>query len=531
MVKITKLFLILTIACLTAVISNSVNAQEDQGDQTPNLISTQTSQDNAMQEVNIDEQVSPEDLSVKDQKFLPDNPFYFLKDWARKIQSAVTFNKVKKAELENKFANEKLVELKKLVEKNADSEIIKKATENYKKATEKVKEKADKIGEIASESQEVNKFLDNFVKQQVLQEKVLQKLESQVPTEVFEKIKEARETHLEKFGEVMTKLEDRTEEIKKKIENALDKEEGSQFKNFKNLEILKNIEEKIPEKAKEAIQQAQENALKRLGGDLEKMSPEDQDKFKDYINKISGDKEKQAEILENIKSTTSEKPELQEKLIQAREKIIEKVEIKNEQKNCPAIKKTAADFCKEDRIVPQKDNKGCIVEFKCAIPAETETPSSECKSACKEIGTKSEGWYNSCTNELIKLVKCSGENPINYNTGVCITLWDPVCGIDGKTYSNKCYTKMVGVEIAYKGECGEQKCNSDTDCGSPKLGMAVKCVENKCVYTYIKPQCRIDADCPQVKCGATTAVAAKCLGVVAKCVEGRCVTANTSVQP
>lgn len=43
--------------------------------------------------------------------------------------------------------------------------------------------------------------------------------------------------------------------------------------------------------------------------------------------------------------------------------------------------------------------------------------------------------------------------PIPPEDCVCIALWDPVCGVDGKTYSNSCYADCVGVEIDHIGEC------------------------------------------------------------------------------
>ncbi|MBU0646963.1 hypothetical protein KKC67_02695 [Patescibacteria group bacterium] len=40
--------------------------------------------------------------------------------------------------------------------------------------------------------------------------------------------------------------------------------------------------------------------------------------------------------------------------------------------------------------------------------AEVYVKNENCQSICKEIGTRSEGWYNSCTGNLIKWEKCSG---------------------------------------------------------------------------------------------------------------------------
>ena len=44
------------------------------------------------------------------------------------------------------------------------------------------------------------------------------------------------------------------------------------------------------------------------------------------------------------------------------------------------------------------------------------------------------------------------EQPIEEPT-MCIELYDPVCGVDGKTYGNECKLGVAGVELDYVGEC------------------------------------------------------------------------------
>jgi len=379
------------------------------------------------QEVNAEENIEAQDLGIGEPILLPDSPLYFLKEWGRNLQSLFTFNPVAKARLKEKFSNERLIELKKMVEQKKSREKIEKGIENYQKGIEAVKKAADRIREKAEENVEVGKFLDKFIQQQTLHQKLLQRLETQVPPEAFEKIKTARERHLERFGEVMNKLEDKKEKLQERLEKNLEKIKGGEFKEFKNLEVLKNLEEKVPEEAKEAIRKARESFLLRLKEKLEKLPPESQEKFKDYVERISGDKEKQMEILENLKEGLKERPEIREKLLQSREEILSKIKERMQEIKCPEIEKPAPDFCQEGRIIVKKDEKGCVINFKCVIPAETET------TLPQRLG-----------------------QPLAPKAA-CITLWDPVCGKDGKTYSNACFARVAGVEIDYKGVCKEKE--------------------------------------------------------------------------
>jgi len=460
-------------------------------------------------EINQDEEVTAQDLGISEPKWLPEHPFYFLKDWIRKFRLFFTFDRVKKAELRLKFANEKLIEAKKLAELKKNPKLIKKAIENFQQ----------EIEEISRESGEnLKKFSEKLIHQQILHQKILKRLENQVPPQIFEKIKDDRERHLAKFAEIMQKVEEKTK-IAERLKKELEKIRGSKFKNFKNAEFLEEIKEKLPKEVKEKIEEKREEILENLREKLEKMPEEEKEKFEKYLERISGDKIKHLKIISEI-----EAEEISEKLStileRAKKRKIEKIErekISRERaKERIEIAEKEIERAKEKINLISKDEYGGraakrLLElsqfhlikakdafekekygkaFGLATSAYHEALNSqmiiekieEIKKSPEKMREKFESLYpqlplpsseilTKCKIPLMKkcpqgkvlrverdergcpLFKCQEiEKPLSKEL-FCPMIFDPVCGKDGKTYSNECLAKIAGVEIVHKGAC------------------------------------------------------------------------------
>lgn len=468
MFKPTKVSIFFLTVSLALMLGSAVLAQEEPTatpeateteDQPTDLIAPSPTTDTpettgVVEEVTLDETVTPEELGVEEPNLLPDSKFYFLKNWGRALKSAVTFNPVKKAELKLKYTSERLLEATKLADKNKRPEILQKAAEKYQAEIEKLKQATDKIKETAAENPKVGEFLNKFVKQQILHEKILDKLEEKVPEGALQKIKEAREKHLERFGEVMQKLEDKTK-IKTRLENALQNIKGSDFKNIKEMQILKRIEEKLPEEIKEKVMEVREEKLNELKEKITEMAPQAQEKLQNYIEKIKGNEAGKMEILEDINQKLQDvRPEIKERLEQTRERILERVKERTEEQSglkC-RVSEVSPRGCR-GRVVIERDEQGCPVP-RCVEVAEEEPSSPPSGQDTTEQNTGRAG----IIKEQIK-------------ERVCVTLWDPVCAENGKTYGNACRAQVAGVEVAYKGACKEAE-TSETPSNTPSQSPA-----------------------------------------------------------
>ncbi|OGY49743.1 MAG: hypothetical protein A3B89_02320 [Candidatus Buchananbacteria bacterium RIFCSPHIGHO2_02_FULL_40_13] len=247
-------------------------------------------------EATLDENVTAEDLDITDPKILPDSPWYGLKKLWENIQEIFTFNPLENAKLQLQRANQRILEAQKLAEKTGNDEAFGRVIENYQRQIEKIEKRLDKL--VQKRDAKVDKFIDKFAEYQIKHRKILEKLE-EIKPDLADEIEAIKDSNLEKLSKVLS-AEDkaRIEEI---INTALENIPGSNLKNLKNLEILEALEEKVPEQAKEAIRQAQANALKRFKQDLTNIPDSSRsEEVEQYIKKIKGDKGKMREIIKQL---------------------------------------------------------------------------------------------------------------------------------------------------------------------------------------------------------------------------------------
>lgn len=84
-----------------------------------------------------------------------------------------------------------------------------------------------------------------------------------------------------------------------------------------------------------------------------------------------------------------------------------------------------------------------------------------CATPCTDNGGCHEGYYCAKAEG-----DCDGEGVCAKRPDVYPEIWAPVCGCDGKTYSNEYEAAGFGVNVAYRGECGTPPvaCRNDCDC-------------------------------------------------------------------
>lgn len=215
-----------------------------------------------------------ETLNVASPTVLPGSPFYFLKEVGRNIQTALTMDPVKKAELKLKFANEKLAEADKVSEAG-DSASISKALDNYEKGIEDMKQFVDVLKKDNPNNQTLLQGLvDNSVNHQQILDKIAERnKEVQVKTE------EIKERAVGTLANGTLELAS-AEKVKEKIEKAV--EDNADTASEKAI-MLENIVQKLPDEAKKALVAVQ-NAV--ISNAINTATEEEKEKLEQSLNRL-----------------------------------------------------------------------------------------------------------------------------------------------------------------------------------------------------------------------------------------------------
>lgn len=119
-----------------------------------------------------------------------------------------------------------------------------------------------------------------------------------------------------------------------------------------------------------------------------------------------------------------------------------------------------------------------------------------CSRQCQNVimvvcGTDNNSYINPCTllcNPGVQIAyrgDCLNSPPVGGNTTdpnqtVCSTLYYPVCGADGKSYTNNCQATLAGTSVAYNGLCLADKCQCNGNY-NPVCGTNGKSFDNSCL--------------------------------------------------
>ena len=248
----------------------------------------------------------------------------------RFFKKAVTFDDVKDSELDLQFMREDLVELQHRWGEGIDDqkgvEKIIKEIDNVNRRIEKIVKRVDDLHKGQEEGDvRVDGFLDDVLDTQIKQQKIFSKIgeealdyEPEIAQRLFEKADMARQKSARAVGDVFSKVGEDGEHLTERIDRVLKKQRGSEFKNFRNLEVLQQIGERVPEQAREAILRAQDNALNRFNKEFERIPEEDRarhaEKFESYVRDVGGDETIHMEIFDRIRQLEDVPEELRQKI-------------------------------------------------------------------------------------------------------------------------------------------------------------------------------------------------------------------------
>jgi putative hemolysin len=239
---------------------------------------------------------------------LPNSPLYFLKDIGRAIQTFFVFDPEKKAELQLEFANQKLVETKKLTETDpTNTNAINKSLAGYAEATDKLKEAASVLKKDSTQS---NTLLSKITEQNFNHQQILGELTNLVPQD---KLEQAKNTAIDNFVNSSFKLASPLI-VQKKIEENLNQPNATGAEKIKKLEVVSKMDSSVAQDLKPQVIKMQDDIVSSVSNSPI-LSATQKETIKGYLDTIKSNPIYKKTALEDLANQiASQNPEEIQKL-------------------------------------------------------------------------------------------------------------------------------------------------------------------------------------------------------------------------
>ncbi|MCL5017305.1 MAG: DUF5667 domain-containing protein [Patescibacteria group bacterium] len=246
--------------------------------------------------------ITAKDLGITSPGILPGNPFYFLKDWSRGIQDTLTFDPVKKAELQLDVVNQKAVEIKKLKDfLPSSSKNLSEALDDYRGSIDSLGQKA---GDVKNSSvPEMSVFLDKLSGSLIKHIQLFSQLKSGTGDVIKNKLSALQGKIAELIVKVLSANET-PDQFRGQLERIVRDQDSGAFKEITIAEVLDRLDEKTFEENRLGLLKVQENLLLKFQSRLQ--SEDFSRALSEIMPQLPGDPVRKIKILDEIREGISD---------------------------------------------------------------------------------------------------------------------------------------------------------------------------------------------------------------------------------